>query len=102
MNADDAHSLMLAPMIARTGNLGSIRHRKNRDYQPSPQPPICPIMPGGRAIAAVLRDRRGKSGLHETTVPDNVRRSRRRPGSGTVQQRAGHAAFGPVNSERVR
>jgi hypothetical protein len=54
MNADDAHSLMLAPMIVRTGNLGSIRHRKNKDYQPSPQPPICPIMPGGRAIAAVL------------------------------------------------
>jgi hypothetical protein len=74
MNADDAHSLMLAPMIVRTGNLGSIRHRKNKDYQPPSEPPICPIMPGGRAIAAVLRDRRGKSGLHETTVPDNVRR----------------------------
>jgi hypothetical protein len=54
MNAEDAHSLMPAPMIARTGSLDSMRHRKKRDYQPPSQPPICPTMPGGRAIAAVL------------------------------------------------
>ena len=59
---------------------------------------LCPIRnrtplrlyPAGQRAGRPRRSllRRGKSGLHGTTVPGNARRPRRRPGSGIVPQKA--------------
>src|SRR5688500_19851334 len=58
----------------------------------------------GRAAAA--RKRRGKSGLHGDTVPDNVRRRisprKRRETSGKVPQKTYRLGFTPGKGEKVR